>query len=164
LSEVTVWYLHMQSPSELLGKDKPEDLSVVEAQIKQYQFNRFLYQLVGAAWQWTDNLKLTDAQWQTYAEADNLRTWVAWCRGSPAGYFELLRDANGEVEITYFGLAEKFIGRGFGGYLLANALQQAWAWQASRVIVNTCSLDHPSALANYQARGMQIYKTEVERN
>jgi GNAT superfamily N-acetyltransferase len=164
LSEVTVWYLHMQSPSELLGKDKPEDLSVVEAEVKQYQFNRFLYQLVGATWQWTNNLKWTDAQWQAYAEADNLRTWVAWCQGSPAGYFELLRDANGEVEITYFGLAEKFIGRGFGGYLLANALQQAWDWQASRVIVNTCSLDHPSALANYQARGMQIYKTEVERN
>jgi GNAT superfamily N-acetyltransferase len=164
LSAVSVWYLHMQSPSELIAKDRPADLSVVEAQIKQYQFNRFLYQLVGATWRWSDKLKLSDAQWQDYAEADNLRTWVAWCAGSPAGYFELRRDANGEVELCYFGLAEKFIGRGFGGYLLGHALQQAWNWQASRVIVNTCSLDHPSALANYQARGMQIYKTEVVQN
>jgi GNAT superfamily N-acetyltransferase len=161
MSEVTVWYLQMQSVSELRCKQKPAELSVVEAEVRQYQFNRFLYQLVGPAWQWTDKLSWHDQQWQAYAEADNLRTWVAWCQGSPAGYFELLRDPSGDVEISYFGLAPKFIGRGFGGYLLAEALQQAWDWPADRVKVNTCSLDHPSALANYQARGMQIYKTET---
>ena len=29
------------------------------------------------------------------------------------------------------------------------------------VVVNTCSLDHPGALANYQARGMRIFKTDT---
>ena len=158
---MTIWHLHMQSESELRSKDKPEDLTVIEAKVKQYQFNRFLYQLVGASCQWTDKLGIGDQQWQSYAEADNLRTWVAWCQGSPAGYFELRKDPNGDVEICYFGLAEKFIGRGFGGYLLSTALQQSWNWQASRVVVNTCDLDHPSALANYRARGMSIYKTET---
>jgi hypothetical protein len=28
--------------------------------------------------------------------------------------------------------------------------------------VHTCNLDHPAALANYQARGMVIYKQEAE--
>jgi hypothetical protein len=28
--------------------------------------------------------------------------------------------------------------------------------------VHTCSIDHPSALANYQARGLRIYREEVE--
>ena len=29
-----------------------------------------------------------------------------------------------------------------------------------RVWVHTCNLDHPKALANYQARGMVVYKVE----
>lgn len=39
----------------------------------------------------------------------------------------------------------------------------AWAWPGTtRVWVHICSLDHPSALANYQARGLQIYREDVE--
>jgi hypothetical protein len=30
--------------------------------------------------------------------------------------------------------------------------------------VHTCNLDHPGALANYQARGMVIYKQEAAEN
>jgi hypothetical protein len=30
------------------------------------------------------------------------------------------------------------------------------------VWVHTCTLDHPAALGNYQARGMVVYKTETE--
>lgn len=161
MTDLTVWHLQMEDASALNAKSQPEELQLREAEIKQYQLNRFLYQLVGQAWAWNDKNSWSDAMWRDYAEADNLRTWVAWCQGAPAGYFELGRQSDGAVEICYFGLAGKFIGRGFGGYLLSAALEQAWQWQASRVIVNTCSLDHPSALANYQARGMVIYKTET---
>jgi hypothetical protein len=31
----------------------------------------------------------------------------------------------------------------------------------TRVWVHTCTRDHPGALANYQARGMVIYKQEA---
>ena len=31
---------------------------------------------------------------------------------------------------------------------------------AARDWVHTCSLDHPQALSNYQARGFRIYRTE----
>jgi GNAT superfamily N-acetyltransferase len=87
---------------------------------------------------------------------------VAYHQGAIAGYYELLRDADGAVEILYFGLAEAFFGQGFGGPLLTHALQSAWTWPGTtRVWVHTCSLDHPSALANYQARGLQIYCEEV---
>ena len=67
------------------------------------------------------------------------------------------------MEIKYFGLAPAFIGKGFGGRLLTAAIEQAWDWgEVKRVWVHTCSLDHPGALSNYQARGMQLYKTELE--
>ncbi len=162
MSEVTVWYLQTTAAGELTAAADPGTATVVEAKVKQAPFNRFLYELVGGPWQWADKRGWTDEQWRDYAEADNLRTWVAWLEGSPAGYFELQKAADGEVEICYFGLAEKFIGRGLGGYLLSEAIRQAWAWRASRVVVDTCSQDHPGALANYQARGMRIYKTETK--
>jgi GNAT superfamily N-acetyltransferase len=161
--EVTVWYLESNAESELQAAPNPGGIEIREAQVKQYQFNRFLYQLVGAAWEWHDKLVWTDAQWQAYAEADELRTWVAWCEGSPAGYFELQALEEGAVEIAYLGLAEKFLGRRIGGYLLTEAIRKAWACGADRVCVNTCSLDHPNALRNYQTRGLSIYRTELER-
>lgn len=67
-----------------------------------------------------------------------------------------MRREKSEVEIAYFGLAPHFVGRGLGGALLTSAIEEAWRWDASRVWVHTCSLDHPSALRNYEARGMRI--------
>jgi len=34
---------------------------------------------------------------------------------------------------------------------------------ASRVWLHTCTLDHPSALANYKARGFRIFKEVVSQ-
>lgn len=163
MSEVTVYYLEMTDPAAINGKPAPVGLRIEEATVKQYQYNRFFYQLVGGAWGWTDKLSWRDEQWQTYAENDDLRLWAAFSQGSPAGYYELHKQSAGNVELCYFGLAAQFIGRGFGGHLLTHALQSAWAWEGTRrVWVHTCSLDHPSALRNYQARGMTLYRTEIE--
>lgn len=163
MTEVTTWYLEMQSPDRLRAKPQPAGLEVREAEIRQYRFNRYLYQLVGEQWQWTDKLGLSDEDWQSYAESDDLRTWVAYFQGSIAGYYELQQQTGGNVEICYFGLAPGFIGKGFGGYLLSHSIQSAWQWSGTRRLwVHSCSLDHPSALANYQARGLELYNTETE--
>ncbi|MCA9973549.1 MAG: GNAT family N-acetyltransferase [Anaerolineales bacterium] len=159
MAAITTTYLEMTSPAALRAKTAACGLHVVEAEIKQFAYNRFLYQLVGRPWQWTDKLAWTDDAWRAYAEADNLRTWVGYARGAPAGYFELQQQAAGSVEIAYFGLAPRFIGRGFGGYLLSQAVSAAWAWAGTRrVWVHTCTLDHPHALPNYLARGFTIYQ------
>ncbi|HLD66281.1 MAG TPA: GNAT family N-acetyltransferase [Pseudomonas sp.] len=159
--EIT-YYLDMQHPEQLRSKPLPADLNVVECRIKQFPLNRFLYQLVGGPWGWTDKLGWSDAQWCALVDSDRHRTWVAYHQGAIAGYYELLRGDDGAVELLYFGLAEAFLGQGFGGPLLSHALQAAWAWPGTRrVWVHTCSLDHPSALANYRARGMQLYREEV---
>ena len=93
-----------------------------------------------------------------------LRTFAAYYDQSVAGYYELRHDAQGAVEIAYFGLLPEFIGRRLGGALLTSAIQQAWSRSGgvapNRVWVHTCNRDHPQALANYQARGMVIYKVE----
>lgn len=159
----TIWYLEMCEPAWLKPKPAPEGLAIVEAELPEYRFNRYLYQLVGEPWQWTDKLALSDDAWQAHVENDNLRTWVAYHRGSIAGYYELQRQPGDQVELLYFGLAPRFVGSGFGGYLLTHAVRSAWSWGAvRRVWVHTCSEDHEGALNNYQSRGFRLYRTERE--
>ncbi len=153
----------MLDPRELKPKYcRDIDFSIKECLVKQHPFNRFLYEIVGKQWHWIDKLYWSDERWKKYVEDKDLRTWVAYKGGSPAGYYELQHQEDGNVEIMYLGLCPAFIGKGFGGPLVSNAIQSAWGWEAKRVSVNTCSLDHPDALPNYRARGFKIYKTEVK--
>ena len=163
MAPVTIYHLEMTAPDALNEKQESHGLQIAECKVKQYPLNRFLYEWVGGPWHWTIKLSWTNEQWQEYAEAENLRTWVAYSQGSPAGFYELQQAEGGHVELACFGLATKFIGQGFGGYLLSHALKIAWSLGGTkRVGVNTCSLDHPSALRNYQARGFEIYRTETQ--
>ena len=160
MSQAVIYYLEMTSPQHLHEKRKPRNIEILEAEIKQFKCNKFLYQLVGGDWNWIDKLSLSDEDWKRYAENENLRTWVAYFKGSIAGYYELEKQSNYNVEIAYFGLAPGFIGKGFGGYLLSHAVKSAWEWSGTkRVWVHTCTLDHESALSNYRARGFQVYYT-----
>lgn len=159
MSEIVTYFLEMNTPLNLKEKPKPDGFETFEAEIKQYKFNRFMYQLVGEGWNWNDKDSFSDEEWKEYSESENLRTWVAYFKGSIAGYFELERQPNSNVEITYFGLSPNFIGMGFGGYLLSHAIKSAWNWgDTKRVWLHTCSLDHESALNNYIARGFEIYR------
>jgi len=119
---------------------------------------------VGEQWEWIDKRPWTTEQWKEYATAPELHSFAGYYDDLLAGYYELRRDTDGGVEIAYFGLLPEFIGRGLGGVLLTSAIEQAWRMQPnpSRVWVHTCNRDHPEALANYQARGMIVYKVEEE--
>ncbi|MFT6407149.1 MAG: ribosomal protein S18 acetylase RimI-like enzyme [Arenicella sp.] len=162
MQQVTTYYLEMKSADSLLEKNDANGLLVMEAEIDEFRFNKFLYTLIGGSWQWTDKLALSDDEWRQYVENPQLRTWVGYVKGAIAGYFELHADAHGNTEIIYFGLAENFIGKGLGSYFLSKAIKSAWAMpNTTRVWVHTCSLDHPAALSNYQRRGFKVYKTEI---
>ena len=162
MNAITTIYLEMNSEADFIESSTSKDLVIIEAQIKEFRFNRYLYILVGEKWQWNDKLSWPDERWKEYAENDNLRTWVAYYKGSIAGYFELKRDAKLNVEIAYFGLAPHYIGKGFGRFLLSSAIKSAWyLCDAKRVWVHTCSLDHPYALHNYKACGLKIYHQET---
>ena len=155
----------MRSPEQL----RPKRFNDARFQIREeterdWRFNRDLYFAVGEQWQWIDKRPWTDEQWQEYASAPGLLTFAAYHGDTLAGYYELRRDTEGGMEIAYFGLLPEFIGRGLGGALLTSAIEEAWSRRGGiapkRVWVHTCNLDHPQALANYQARGMVVYKVE----
>jgi ribosomal protein S18 acetylase RimI-like enzyme len=122
--------------------------------------SRLLYTEVGRDHEWTDRLAWTDEKWMYHFMKPQLQLWVLWAVTQPAGYFELYRvDDDESVEIAYFGLRPQFTGRGMGGRLLACAVKHA-RQVGSRVLVQTCTRDHPHALPNYQARGFRVVKIE----
>jgi GNAT superfamily N-acetyltransferase len=164
MTSILTTYLEMRSPHRLRPKRCADGRFLIREKIERdWRFNRDLYLAVGQMWSWNDKRLWSDEQWKEYGLAPELRTFVVHYDGSLAGYYELRRDDEGGVEIAYFGLLPEFIGRGLGGALLTSAIEDAWQTTSSvsRVWVHTCTLDHPSALGNYQARGMVIYKQET---
>jgi GNAT superfamily N-acetyltransferase len=156
----------MRSRDQLRPKRVAARFQVRENRNRDWRFNRDLYFRVGERWEWLDKRSWTDEQWEEYGTASELSTFAGYYADVLAGYYELRRDADGGVEIAYFGLLPEFIGRGLGGALLTSAIEEVWACPGgtvpSRVWVHTCNRDHPQALANYQARGMVVYKVEEE--
>jgi ribosomal protein S18 acetylase RimI-like enzyme len=160
---VTTTYLEMRTPEELRPKRLADPRFRIEAVASpDWQLNRFLYCAVGEPWQWLEKRTWTEGQWRDYVHSDRLCTFVAYYDASLAGYYELRRDDEGGIEIVYFGLLPEFVGKGFGSALLTSALEEAWRMAPARVWLHTCSLDHPAALANYQARGMKVYRVETK--
>lgn len=137
------------------------ELEVRQASIPCPALNRFFYATVGEQWSWIDRLPWTDDQWLAYLSRPELTTWIGYLSGTPAGYFELEVQAEGSVEILYFGLLPQFIGAGIGGTFLNTTVETAWKLGGKRVWLHTCSLDHPYALQNYQARGFTLFKEET---
>ena len=160
--EITIWHLEMRSPDELKPKRaKLKEFVITKAEIPSAELQRFLYTAVGRNWYWIDRLPWNLQEWHAWTDRPELHTFVAYLRGTPAGYYNLEEQADGDVEIVYFGLMPDFAGQGLGGAMLTDALEHAWALGAKRIHVNTCSLDGPAALTNYQARGLKIFKTET---
>ena len=160
-TEIKTYSLEMHSSDALQPSEAAIDgLEIRQVGVASPEFNRFLYETVGKQWFWVDRLVWTAREWNQWVDRDDLETWVAWVHGAPAGYFELERQSD-DVEIAFFGLLPRFIGRGLGGRLLTEAIRRAWAIGASRVWVHTCTLDHPNARANYEARGLKVYREET---
>jgi GNAT superfamily N-acetyltransferase len=155
--QVTITYLEMRSPSDAVPFAGTARLDVRRAEIPSPELNRFLYVSVGSPWWWHERLAWDRERWMLWLDRPEVETWVGYLAGTPAGYFELEAQPGGAVEIVYFGLLPSFIGRRLGAELLAAAVARAWELASTRVWVHTCTLDHPSALPNYQARGFRVY-------
>ena len=159
--EVTRTYLEMQEPSELKRASQEDPLVQVD-QIYDCQpsFYRYLYTEVGRNYYWIDRLPWKDKEIALHLARPEISIWLMTVEGAEAGYFELRKCEDGSVEIAYFGLLPRFIGRGLGKHLLICATSQAWAEGANRVWLHTCTLDDPAAMPNYLRRGFKPFKTE----
>lgn len=158
--DVHVWHLELRDQSTSTQPFSELPYELCKATVQLPELNRMLYVAVGAPWLWYERLAWSYAEWQTFLQRDNVETWIAYDGATPVGYFELEAQPRATAEICYFGLLPEFIGKGYGAHLLRDAIQKAWQLGAERVWLHTCTLDHPSALSNYQARGFTVFKEE----
>ena len=161
--DVVRTYLQMLSPRELRAAAVADPRVRVEC-ISPVPTARYraLYQEVGGAYYWRDRDAWSDEQLAAYLADPSVGIWLMTYDGADAGYFELRAHVEDHsVEIVYFGLVGRFIGRRLGGHLLTRAVDEAWRWgedaPPERVWLHTCTLDGPAALPNYRARGFSEY-------
>ncbi|MSR55341.1 MAG: GNAT family N-acetyltransferase [Gemmataceae bacterium] len=160
---VTITYLEMRSAEALLPKSSQRsDVTLTRIAKPSPELNRFFYTAVGGDWYWLERLPWTYGDWMQYLDRPEVETWLVAADGIPAGYFELERQPEDNVEIVYFGLLPAYTLAGIGGWVLTRAVQRAWQMGVRRVWVHTCDLDHPAALRNYLSRGFTVFKTETK--
>jgi ribosomal protein S18 acetylase RimI-like enzyme len=148
--------LRHQAPVNIPG------LALMRATRPPVHFYRYLYDTVGRDYFWVDRKKISDGELKAILDDDDTHVYVAFVGGVPAGYFELDNRRPRLVEINYIGLAPEFHGRGLGRWLLGESVEVAWSLKPERVIVETCTLDGPRALALYQKAGFTPYRRQAK--
>lgn len=124
---------------------------------------RALFRRVGAPWLWFSRLVMDDARLTAIVHDDRVEVHaVVDPAGIEIGMLELDFRTDGECELSYVGLVPELTAQGHGRWLMAQALQRAWAPGVARVWVHTCTLDHPRALGFYRASGFVPYRRTVE--
>ena len=121
-----------------------------------------LYHAIGDGWLWWSRLTWDEAALAAYLAEEETEVYVAEGDGEEIGLIELNLRPKPDIELRYFGVVPPWIGKGLGGWLLAHALAAAGRHRPRRMILNTCTLDHPGALAFYQRHGFAITHSEVD--
>ena len=154
-------FLELRDLKNLRFNSSKQNKFLIKKIKPDFQLNKFFYKQVGKKHRWIDRLSWTDEKWINFISNKNLETYVISESEDLIGFFELLYNPElKETEISYFGLLEKYIGKGIGGYALSEAIKKSFKKNIKRVWLHTCTLDHPNALKNYIARGMKVFRKE----
>ena len=121
-----------------------------------------LYHAIGDDWLWWSRLTWDESKLAANLTSNETEVYVAEADSEEIGLIELNLRPKPDIELRYFGLIPSWVGKGLGGWLLAHALAAAGRHRPRRMILNTCTLDHPAALAFYQKYGFAITHSEVD--
>lgn len=157
----TVTYLEMNARP---GFDYPRlpigsSAALLKATEPPVWFFLSLYDAVGRDYAWEDMHRLPKQEVAAQLDRSDIFTLID--HGWPHGFFMLEDMPDNRVDLAYFGLVPEAVGSGLGGWLLKTAILTAWDRpDTAQVTVNTCTLDHPRALALYQKNGFVPVRRE----
>ena len=121
-----------------------------------------LYDAVGRDYAWTDKHSMSREEMEAWIQHEDVSLFTLMGKGWPQGFFMLDAREPGECELAYFGLVPEAVGKGLGTWLLKTAILTAWDRpDTKKLVINTCTLDHPRALAQYQRMGFSPTRTEI---
>ncbi|GGK44629.1 GNAT family N-acetyltransferase [Salinarimonas ramus] len=155
-----VTYLEMTRPPPPGAAARP-DLALVPTDTDLDAY-RALYRRIGERWLWMGRLVLSDATLARTLADERLVSRTLIREGEAIGLAEILFASPEEAELCYFGLVPEAIGGGAGRWLMEAILAQAFARPIRRLVVHTCTFDHPGAVGFYVRSGFRPYKRAVE--
>lgn len=159
-----VTHLEMKAQPRLAPAPRPlGKYALLRAEKPPLHFYRYLYDTVGRPYVWVSRRNISDDALAEIIHHDEVEIYVLYVNGAPVGYFELdFRDLP-QAELSFLGVVPEYIEQGLGRFLLGEAISLAWLKNPERLIVQTCTLDHPAALTLYQRMGFSPYgQSEVE--
>jgi len=156
-----VTYLQMLHPSSLRPEGKT-GWALQPHRNPDLNWYRKLFRAVGENWLWFSRLQMSDEELRSNICDPAVDIFGFEINGQEKGILELDRREKPDVEVAFIGLTGDVIGQGAGRFLLASGLDIAWSHNPSRVLVHTCTLDHPRALGFYRAAGFEPYKRAIE--
>jgi GNAT superfamily N-acetyltransferase len=156
-----VTFLEMRARPSAIPPPQPRGkIALLRALHPAVHYYRYLYDAIGRDYHWVDRKRLNDTQLASILAEERMELYVLYVDGCPAGMAELdFRDSS-TANLAYFGLMPEYIGRKLGYFFLYHAAVNAWAKPISRLLVNTCTLDHQRALPLYQRMGFVPYSRE----
>jgi GNAT superfamily N-acetyltransferase len=153
---VKTTYLQIATPA---GRNTPapmEGIEIVRVEKPAIAFYRSLYDAVGRDWNWVDRKLLSDEDLGRIVHDDRVEIYVLYVDRAPAGYAELDRREDHQIELAYFGIIPELTGKGLGRYFLDWTVRRAWSYHPKRLWLHTCELDHEAALPMYLSAGFEV--------
>jgi GNAT superfamily N-acetyltransferase len=154
----TVTYLGMEAkPKGPLPPAPLLKMAIFKCENPPVHFYRYLYDTIGERYFWVDRRQWSDDKLKAHLALETTVLYALYLGGVPAGMAELdFREPN-IAQIAYFGLLPEFTGRRIGPWFLHQIIETCWSAPVTRVLVNTCTLDHKKALVTYQRAGFTAY-------
>jgi len=157
-----VTYLEMREPPAVEVPQSTLQLRKIGSPTANHY--RSLFRRVGAPWLWFSRLILSDEQLDAIILHPDVALFEVAAVEAVVGMLELDFREPGQCELSFVGLVPSLSGQGHGRWLLAEAVNRAWAREGvTRVHVHTCSLDHPAALNAYRRVGFTPFGRAIER-
>ena len=122
-----------------------------------------LFKRVGAPWLWYSRLAMAPERLRALLDDPAVEVYAAVDRaGIEVGMIELDFRTDGQCCLSYFALVPELVGQGHGRWLMAQVMAMGWRAGVERMWVNTCTLDHPSALGFYRKVGFEAIARTIE--
>ena len=121
----------------------------------------YLYRTVGKKYEWTDWLAAEKSVLEKFLSNEEVILYSLVFDGAPRGFFVLDFREPFVCDLSYFGLFDEMIGKGFGKLMMNRAFKIIVdRGEIRNITVNTNTLDHSNALPFYKKSGFNVLKVE----